>query len=122
MPARTGAGAASESDTADAPGHAPADALELATLRERIAGLEQLLDSVASERDRAYERIESLERLALMNAGTAAALSSVAQDRALPAGATESGTTAPDASAANTAPSATRESLRERISRLWRGA
>ncbi len=117
VPARARAGAASESNTADAPGHAPADALELATLRAEVAGLREVLSQVAAERDRAYRRIEVLERLA----ERAQLLQERAQPAQLPSGATESGTRAADASAGDTTHSGPREGLRERVRRLWRG-
>jgi excisionase family DNA binding protein len=100
------------------PGAAAADALELAALRERVEGLERLLSEVSADRDAWKDQA----RRSQVMAETAQRLAEGAQALALPAGEPDTGNRAPDASAGDTTPSAPRESLRERLRRLWHGA
>jgi excisionase family DNA binding protein len=95
-------------------GAAAADAFELAALRERVEGLERLLSEVSADRDAWKDQA----RRSQVMAETAQRLAEGAQALALPAGEPEHTGTPQHGPEA---PSGGRESLRERIRRLFGG-
>ncbi len=99
------------------PGEAAADALELVALRERVEGLERLVEEISADRDAWRDQA----RRSQVMAETAQRLAEGAQALALPAGGPETGARAPDAAVVNTTHSGPRESLRDRLRRLWHG-
>lgn len=101
----------------NAEGQASADALELAALRERVEGLERLVDELAADRDHWREQAHRSQVMA----ETAQRLAERAQALALPAGEPETEHSGTNAPVGPQPPSAARESLRERLRRLFVG-